>query len=418
LRESETALRKAFNTEKQRLRDEYNARVNHQKEMESLLRRSFDAEKDIITEAYSATINALSAQVGTAKERVGALASTINKLSSASQNFEKITRKTILESIMGVRGVAAQIASGDVSGLSRVDEYIRVLTANNTDLYSTAEAYRRDQAKSALALARLEDVSAGQLSIEEQTLSAIEKQIEIAEIQHLAELRKLDEQMNAIFAVDESTVSIRDAIELYEEAKAAVNSFQFDAQIQRLDAQLDALLGIDDSVQSLGSAIGSYTKANAAVVQNQISSGTSTASGDRNFVESLYQGMVGRAGDAEGVAYWMNELSRGVSPEKLIEDFRGAVLERGVMPKFANGGTHAGGIRMVGERGAEIEVTGGSRIMSNRALMDALGANRELLAEIRDMKAYIRQTTKNTGETRDRLNRWNVEGLPEEREAL
>jgi hypothetical protein len=39
---------------------------------------------------------------------------------------------------------------------------------------------------------------------------------------------------------------------------------------------------------------------------------------------------------------------------------------------FADGGLHPGGLRLVGERGPELEVTGPSRIMSNEDLMKAL----------------------------------------------
>jgi len=85
------------------------------------------------------------------------------------------------------------------------------------------------------------------------------------------------------------------------------------------------------------------------------------------------------------------------------------------IPQFANGGSHSGGMRIVGERGPELEMTGPSHITSNSDLKQALASNADLIKELREMKQYIRQTTKNTGETRDKLNRWDRTGLPEER---
>lgn len=62
------------------------------------------------------------------------------------------------------------------------------------------------------------------------------------------------------------------------------------------------------------------------------------------------------------------------------------------IPGFATGGYHAGGARLVGEVGPELEITGPSRIISNRdtkaifdvqALLDALETVRQEIAELR-----------------------------------
>ena len=45
------------------------------------------------------------------------------------------------------------------------------------------------------------------------------------------------------------------------------------------------------------------------------------------------------------------------------------------LPAFANGGTFGGGARLVGERGAEIEVTGASRIISNKEIINGMNGS-------------------------------------------
>ncbi len=50
----------------------------------------------------------------------------------------------------------------------------------------------------------------------------------------------------------------------------------------------------------------------------------------------------------------------------------GALFEK-LIPKFATGGNHLGGLRIVGERGPELEATGASRIVPNNRLADMLG---------------------------------------------
>jgi hypothetical protein len=62
---------------------------------------------------------------------------------------------------------------------------------------------------------------------------------------------------------------------------------------------------------------------------------------------------------------------------------------------FARGGFHAGGMRLVGENGPELEVTGAARIYSAQQTRDLLagysgqGDNSELVAELRALRAEV-----------------------------
>ncbi|WP_353402823.1 hypothetical protein, partial [Pseudophaeobacter arcticus] len=56
-----------------------------------------------------------------------------------------------------------------------------------------------------------------------------------------------------------------------------------------------------------------------------------------------------------------------------LERLRGQVRGLGGVPQFAAGGVHAGGWRVVGERGWELENTGSSRVISHsdsKAMLD------------------------------------------------
>jgi len=70
---------------------------------------------------------------------------------------------------------------------------------------------------------------------------------------------------------------------------------------------------------------------------------------------------------------------------------RAIVTQLGGVPAFAGGGTFTGGLRLVGEHGPELEVTGPSRIYSNnqtRGLLSA-GANPALLEELRALRKEV-----------------------------
>ena len=93
------------------------------------------------------------------------------------------------------------------------------------------------------------------------------------------------------------------------------------------------------------------------------------------------------------------------------------------IPGFAGGGLHSGGLRMVGERGPELEITGPSRIVSNseaRSMLDMRDVVREL-AEVRRELAGMRDEQRQLGlaevkhgkRTADAITKWDKIGMPE-----
>ena len=93
----------------------------------------------------------------------------------------------------------------------------------------------------------------------------------------------------------------------------------------------------------------------------------------------------------------------------------------GGTPAFASGGTFSGGLRMVGERGPELEVTGPSRIFNaaqTRSLLQSGGAGgqdlvnelRALRAEVQGLRAEARATASNTNKTAKILGRVTQDG--------
>ena len=86
------------------------------------------------------------------------------------------------------------------------------------------------------------------------------------------------------------------------------------------------------------------------------------------------------------------------------------------VPAFATGGMHAGGLRIVGERGWELEASGQSRIWNQQQLASAFGdggaaANDAIVVElaalreeVRQMKEVAKATATNTGATAKTLS--------------
>lgn len=88
------------------------------------------------------------------------------------------------------------------------------------------------------------------------------------------------------------------------------------------------------------------------------------------------------------------------------------------LPAFAEGGMHAGGLRLVGERGWEIEATGPARYWNQAQLSQALsagpaGAGAEVVAELRRLSAQLAQLDARLAEierTNDQMARQQDEG--------
>lgn len=102
-----------------------------------------------------------------------------------------------------------------------------------------------------------------------------------------------------------------------------------------------------------------------------------------------------------------------------------AALKGDPVPAFAAGGLHAGGLRLVGERGPELEVTGPARYWSTSQTAAMLGggnssaASEAMVHELRELRqenralqeAMVRQQADMTR----LLMRWETQGMPEER---
>lgn len=82
------------------------------------------------------------------------------------------------------------------------------------------------------------------------------------------------------------------------------------------------------------------------------------------------------------------------------------------VPAFADGGMHTGGIRLVGENGPELEVTGPSRIYNAQQTASMLSGGGDVASEVRAMReemtmlrAEARATAINTGRQADLMKR-------------
>lgn len=96
----------------------------------------------------------------------------------------------------------------------------------------------------------------------------------------------------------------------------------------------------------------------------------------------------------------------------------GLTRERAGMPAFAGGGYHAGGYRLVGEDGPEIEYTGPARVANRDQLIDISALLEELRALRQTVNSGNFAVARNTQKTAESLKRMEYNGIALDAEAL
>ncbi len=194
-------------------------------------------------------------------------------------------------------------------------------------------------------------------------------------------------------------------------------------QLAALNKQVEGLLNIDTSVKSVALAIQDLAKAmgkleevkKPPVVTEKDVNGVWTSSGGAKYVKATdtwtdkngntYKGaevtkFVNDMGAANnGKAVYDAAIAGGVSANTL-DTWMGwkpgtsnQWAKDNGLAAFADGGYHTGGLRLVGERGWEIEATGPARIWNQEQLGRALSGssdNKETVAELKTQNAQLK----------------------------
>jgi hypothetical protein len=110
---------------------------------------------------------------------------------------------------------------------------------------------------------------------------------------------------------------------------------------------------------------------------------------DEARIQDLFKLLLGHFGTASSVDFWEAALAQGKNWDQIKAGIMASdeYKKLHAVPGFASGGDFAGGLRLVGEEGPEIEATGPSRIFNARQTASMLGGdNSELVAEMRELR--------------------------------
>lgn len=253
----------------------------------------------------------------------------------------------------------------------------------------------------------------------QRDLAAVRRKTDEAYATAQNQLTTAERQLAALEALVAPALAANDNLLSVEAAlrgltTAEQNAAIATAELARLDAQVGALITINTSVLSVAEAIANLQGALAAVAAAEAAKPSGGAS--KPAYEAVgYEGYVDRNPDLAALYASGSGMAAGRTKAELGAyhwNRYGQGEDRYYRP-FARGGDHMGGLRLVGEEGPELELTGPSRIFSARQTEQMLrGDNSRLEALVEDLTKEVaamrkeraedgRQIKKNTKETAD-----------------
>ncbi|HBK01160.1 MAG TPA: hypothetical protein DDZ62_15205 [Delftia acidovorans] len=327
-------------------------------------------------EAISSLSSALSTLKSNARELYGSVDATKQMLAAQGMVY-------IEEALSGVRGGRKLT---DYAGLT--DAIGAARGGISSGRYASQFERERDALILAGQLTELAEKGDAQLSTEERQLKASQEQLERLD-KTLTYWRDLlagnDKQIDATLSVEAAIQALRAL--LFPEGSGGTGGSS--------GGKGGAVFGPGGTPKKpVDSKYGSVNNVGGITWRDPITDpGRISHLDDINAIKSKYDG----TGDVAGL--WAEASAAGATAKDLADiygfferDVIEALRNAGV-PGFASGGLHMGGLRMVGERGPELEVTGPARYWSSaqtqQMLSGAGGGNQELLAEVRALRAEV-----------------------------
>ncbi|SFD83265.1 DUF4214 domain-containing protein [Massilia yuzhufengensis] len=291
---------------------------------------------------------------------------------------------------------------------------LSVLGQDASALYATQEDFLRDFYTTQNDIAELAGLTDATLSVEEQALKALE-----AEADQLDEiLETAQQEIDVLKGIDTSILTVRQAVEALALAMGAARSNPIVASTAAISSTYQSALGRTPDAAGLQFW---QDKAAQGVSQSEILDAIKNSPEAK--IAELYQSTLGRAADGTGLSFWTDKANSGVPLSEIALAIAGSKEKKlDSVPGFANGGDFAGGVRVVGEVGPEVEFTGPSRIVSHEQFMRRLSTPQEnstalaaaverliaenmaMRGELKEANAALYAIARNTMNTSDHLD--------------
>lgn len=313
----------------------------------SVLQRVVDRQKRALQEE----IDVRTKSVQTMQSLSQALRGTLDAMSVPGREAED--RQSAQAQIRTALAIAK--ASGVLPDVESLKGALSTIGKDSTGQFATQQEYLRDFYSTQLGLQDLAAITDDALSVEERSLRNLEDQVKQFDLM----LEREQEQIDVLKGISTTGISIEQAIQALRGAMLAASANPVNSATTEINQAYQSALGRAPDAAGMG-----YWQDRAA---GGISSGAivdSIKNSPEAQIQKLYQDVFGRPADAGGLSYWMDRLKGGISLGSIKQTFLDSQEKSARVPGYAAGGDHAGGWRLVGENGPELEATGAARIFN------------------------------------------------------
>ena len=405
---------------------------------------SYNAAKEAASAIYKAQASSLQASFDSTKASLDAIGKSVSNLKTLSGSLKStLDGLRVIGSEGAYRSDAqAQIKSalatarsgGGLPLAGQLDSALKTLAQPSENLFSSFNDYATDFYKTAIDIAELGKLTDAQLTADEVTQGILQDQSDrMNEQQKLLKdgfadqvsglddiLTNAQRQLDAANGINTSVLSVADALKVFNASIISLTT-------ERAKQDLPTSRGSSYTPEQIGSAakqsiadgysvanVYDGAAANFGIRTSDVTAGAKAAglSGFNRYSDSQILSAIKKSRDD---GFSVADVYTGASKNFEISNLEIMRIARaGGVPGFAGGGDFGGGLRMVGERGPELEATGPSRIFNaqqTKSILQGAGNSQnlerlveKLIAKVEMLEATARQGNADAKRSADALN--------------
>jgi hypothetical protein len=233
-----------------------------------LLNRSFDAEKTRISDAYTISVETLNKGLADLNTNVSDFKSIVDNIETVIKSIQgapNFAQQQYAQAKQSLTDALVRAQAGGFANLKDIVGNLGSLGGDTSSHFATAVDYKREQQLNINALTDLKGLVGTQLTDSEKLVANSNDQLNLLKKNNDEQIKRLDDLRDSTLGVDKSVVDVNAAISGYGAAKQAFDAAKLVVDNEQFTAQYNALTDINTSVLSVKEAIEKYLAAKAAL---------------------------------------------------------------------------------------------------------------------------------------------------------
>ncbi|MCP1317586.1 DUF4214 domain-containing protein, partial [Halomonas sp. 707B3] len=258
------------------------------------LNKSVDDERQILENAYRATTESISRNMQTVQGAIQETESIAQSLNRALRNTQS---GTAFAREQGQATLQRMLAAGEITSQRELDDALSAVAEPSEHLFGSFLDYQRDFVGTAHDIYNLSQLTDDQLSTEEKSLRALERQMETAEIQHSREMAQLDQLL-----VDQAAI-----------IQAEFGTQEWLSQVNQSVLSVETAIGALEGSIAAAVAAGAGSAGGGGTRVPVDADGDPLLTGATGVIADAYREILGRDPDDGGFQYWNDQLNSGAT---------------------------------------------------------------------------------------------------------